>query len=160
MCQATAFRESWVKPQQSRAQRLLDHAIVAEYTVVMLHVVCAVVENEKGEFLLCQRPDGKSQAGLWEFPGGKIETGESEQAALKREIIEELGCQLLVGEALDSVVHAYGDFTIKLIPYRCKLVNGQSPQALEHQAVEWVALQDFKHFPLAPADVPIVDQLS
>ena len=63
----------------------------------MLRVVCAVIANRVGEYLLCQRPEGKSQAGLWEFPGGKIDAGESAQQALVRELQEELGCSVSVG---------------------------------------------------------------
>jgi 8-oxo-dGTP diphosphatase len=125
----------------------------------MLRVVCAVVENAEGELLLCQRPEGKSQAGLWEFPGGKIEPGESERSALQRELLEELGCEFTIGEALEAVVHKYDEFIIKLLPYRCSLISGQYPRALEHQAIEWVALAAFQNYQLAPADLPIVEQL-
>ena len=124
----------------------------------MLRVVCGVIESSAGEYLLCQRPEGKGQAGLWEFPGGKIEDGESAQLALVRELQEELGCSVTVGEGLPFVVHHYEEFTIELIPFHCR-ISGGKPTALEHQAIEWVRLEEFADYALAPADEPIVEEL-
>ena len=129
-----------------------------EYTIQMLRVVCAVIANSVGEYLLCQRPEGKSQAGLWEFPGGKIDAGESAQQALVRELQEELGCSVSVGVELTSVVHHYEGFSIELIPFCCSISEGE-PRALEHQAIEWVTLAGFAGYDLAPADQPIVVEL-
>lgn len=124
----------------------------------MVRVVCGVIMNAAGAHLLCQRPEGKSQAGLWEFPGGKIEHGESAQQALCRELEEELGCVVTVGEALTPVEHHYGSFVIELLPFRCTLTEGE-PRALEHQAIEWLQLESFGAYALAPADEPIVREL-
>ncbi|MFC5050651.1 (deoxy)nucleoside triphosphate pyrophosphohydrolase [Rubritalea spongiae] len=120
----------------------------------MLSVVCGLIEDAAGELLLCQRPEGKAQAGLWEFPGGKVEAGESEREALARELLEELGCEFEIGEALTPVEHDYGDFLIRLIPFRCRCLG--TPKALEHQAIEWVSMDQVKSYDLAPADVPIL----
>ena len=124
----------------------------------MLRVVCGVITNFSGEYLLCQRPEGKSQAGLWEFPGGKIDEGESAQQALVRELQEELGCTVTVGEGLSPVVHHYEKFSIELIPFYCSVSVGR-PMALEHQAMEWVPLEGFGEYTLAPADEWIVESL-
>jgi 8-oxo-dGTP diphosphatase len=129
-----------------------------EYTVGMLRVVCGVIANSAGEYLLCQRPVGKSQAGLWEFPGGKIDEGESAQQALVRELQEELGCTVIVGDCLSSVVHRYEALTIELIPFHCGVSDGK-PTALEHQAIEWLRLEEFANYAMAPADEPIVEEL-
>ena len=122
----------------------------------MIAVVCGVIGNAESEILLCQRPEGKSQAGLWEFPGGKVEDAESPQEALARELREELGCVAIVGEALTAVVHDYGSFSIQLQPFLCRLEG--EPQALEHQALEWVPFAEMEGYALAPADVPIVQE--
>ena len=122
----------------------------------MIEVVCGLIENEAGELLLCQRPEGKAQAGLWEFPGGKVDEGESLLEALKRELREELGCAVSVADALTPVVHHYDGFSIRLIPFLCRCAS--EPKALEHQAIEWVVLEELGAFELAPADVPIFEE--
>ncbi|MEO1857726.1 MAG: 8-oxo-dGTP diphosphatase MutT [Rubritalea sp.] len=124
----------------------------------MLQVVCGVIVNSVGEYLLCQRPEWKSQAGLWEFPGGKIEEGETAQQALVRELREELGCDVTVGKALSSVVHHYEEFAIELVPFFCYVIGGE-PMTLEHQSIEWVRLEVLCDYVLAPADEPIVEEL-
>jgi 8-oxo-dGTP diphosphatase len=122
----------------------------------MLDVVCGLLENAEGQILLCQRPEGKSQAGLWEFPGGKVDAGESEEEALKRELLEELGCEVEVGLELTPVVHHYDGFSIRLIPFLVTCLN--EPKALEHAAIEWVDVTRVRAYDLAPADVPIFEE--
>ena len=124
----------------------------------MINVVCAVLENADDDFLVCQRPVGKTLAGCWEFPGGKIEPGESEPAALRREISEELGCLVSVGEALPTVEYHYPEFSIRLIPFRCALEKGL-PQRLEHAALRWIAAAELPTLQWAEADVPIWQHL-
>lgn len=126
----------------------------------MINVVCAVVQNELGEVLACQRPEGKSLAGKWEFPGGKIEPNETPRAALQREIIEELDCVVEVGKALAEVEHHYPDFSIHLMPFLCHVTSG-IPMALEHAQLRWVSLTDCSSLTLdwAEADVPVWEGL-
>ncbi|MFD2159648.1 (deoxy)nucleoside triphosphate pyrophosphohydrolase [Rubritalea tangerina] len=128
----------------------------------MIQVVCGLIVNGEGRLLICQRPEGKAQAGLWEFPGGKIDQGESAREALRRELIEELGCEVEVGEALTSVRYAYDDYSICLIPYICRLLDGQEPKAIEHSNIEWVRgderLVTSADYALAPADIPILEE--
>jgi 8-oxo-dGTP diphosphatase len=116
----------------------------------VIEVVCAVIV-EDGRVLLCQRPEGAHLAGLWEFPGGKVEEGEARSAALVREIREELGCLVKVGRALAPVEHHYPEVSIRLWPFFCRVVEGEA-QALEHAALAWVERGALFGFSLAAAD--------
>jgi 8-oxo-dGTP diphosphatase len=123
-----------------------------------LHVVCALIERG-GRVLVAQRPAGKSQALLWEFPGGKIEPGEAAEAALVREIGEELCVEIALGERLADAVHDYGRFSITLTPFRATLREaGAEPRATEHVALRWCEPEELRGLDWAPADVPIVEE--
>lgn len=123
-----------------------------------LEVVCGVLTDGAGRILVCLRPEGKSLAGLWEFPGGKVEVGESGEVALKRELLEELGCVVEVGEALSAVEHDYGDFRIRLRPFRCLLESGEV-RALEHADVRWLERSELGSVDFAGADLPILREI-
>lgn len=119
-------------------------------------VVCALIRRGE-DILLAQRPEGKSLAGLWEFPGGKIDPGETSEQALHRELMEELGCQVTMIQAGPPVVHAYAWGSIRLFPFICELTDTSlEPHAHEHASLEWVKLEKISSYVLAPADVPIV----
>ena len=122
-----------------------------------IEVVGAVVVRD-GAVLCARRGPGGPTGGLWEFPGGKIEPGETPAQALAREIDEELGCVVRVGEHLTTTVHEYADSTVALATYRCELVGGE-PQAGEHAELRWLAPADLPTLRWAPADVPTVDLL-
>lgn len=119
-------------------------------------VVCAIlVRGER--ILLAQRPPDKKLGGLWEFPGGKVEAGESAEAALHRELQEELGCTVRITQTLAPFVHAYDWGRIELIPFVCELAEGSpEPHAHEHTALVWVERGELRSYELAPADVPLV----
>jgi 8-oxo-dGTP diphosphatase len=119
-----------------------------------LEVACALIERED-RVLVAQRPHGKSHAGKWEFPGGKIEPGESGPQALQREIREELGIEIEVGAALPRVVHDYGTFTIALVPFVCRAAAGE-PHPHEHAAVLWCRPTEIAALDLADADRPVL----
>jgi 8-oxo-dGTP diphosphatase len=120
-------------------------------------VVCALIERE-GRVLIAQRPEGKHLASKWEFPGGKVETGEEPEAALIREIREELGCELVLHSRLPASSHAYERGEITLLPFRCTLAAGSAePHAHEHAALAWVTLDELGNYDLAEADLPIVE---
>ena len=121
-----------------------------------IRVTCALIEWER-KVLVAQRPPGKALAGKWEFPGGKIDKGESPNACLKREICEELGCEVDIKSPLTPVTCDYAKGSIELIPFRCVIKAGQ-PRALEHSAIEWVDPLKLRELDLAEADQPIVEE--
>lgn len=123
----------------------------------MIPVTAAVIERE-GKILCAQRPLGDALAGLWEFPGGKIEKGEAPEACLVREIQEELGLGIRVGSLLCKTLHEYPGKTIELHVYRCRLIDErQSPGRLEsHQAVQWLSPGELTGLDWAPADLEAV----
>lgn len=124
----------------------------------MTDVVCAIIQDTDGRFLACLRPQGKHLAGLWEFPGGKVEPDESPEAALIREIQEELGVLVRVGTPLEPVLWNYDRGCIRLLPYFCSITHGQ-PQAIEHEQLLWCASADFGTLSWAEADLPVLAQI-
>jgi 8-oxo-dGTP diphosphatase len=119
-------------------------------------VVCAIIER-LGLILACCRNQNQTNAGLWEFPGGKVRRDEPRRAALVREIREELGIEVVLRRTLTPVTHAYPWITIELIPFVCSLEQGE-PLPREHAAVRWVDKKEAIGFAWAPADVPIVSE--
>lgn len=117
----------------------------------MTRVTAAVLCNSRGEYLLARRPEGKNCAGLWEFPGGKIEPGETPEACLARECREELGIGVRVGPLLAQVTHAYPALTVQVSFYDTQLVHGV-PAAREHNALRWVLPCALTAAALCPAD--------
>ena len=125
-----------------------------------LPVVCAALVDGAGRVLLAQRPRGKSMAGLWEFPGGKIQGGETPETALARELLEELGIVVMPDELapLAFASHAYETFHVVLLLYVCRRWT-REPVAREAQQLAWVALHDFASYAMPPADAPLVAAL-
>ena len=123
--------------------------------VVLVSAVALV--DPDGRVLLAQRPEGKSMAGLWEFPGGKVEAGETPEEALIRELHEELGIDTWSSclAPLTFASHAYEDFHLLMPLFACRRWNG-TPQSKEGQALKWVKAQDLKNFAMPPADVPLI----
>lgn len=124
----------------------------------MVQVVCAVITNAEGLLLACKRRDGSHLGGLWEFPGGKVEDGESAEDALVREIHEELGVQVVVGDALQAVEWHYETLSIRLLPYRCRMLAGNLVPT-EHSELRWCHLTELNALAWAPADVPVIEEL-
>lgn len=120
-------------------------------------VVGAIIVRD-GLVLAARRGREKAQAGLWEFPGGKVEQGESPDAALAREIREELRCRIVVGEHVETTEHSYGGTIVVLSTFLCELADGE-PQATEHAELRWVAASHLRALDWAPADVPAVQRL-
>jgi 8-oxo-dGTP diphosphatase len=119
-----------------------------------LEVVGAVIIDGT-HVLAAQRGPGKALPGLWEFPGGKVELGELPTDALTREVEEELGCEIEVGQHVTTTTHEYDFGTIRLATYYAKLKTGV-PMASEHSELRWVALDNLQSLEWAPADVPAV----
>lgn len=124
----------------------------------MTEVVCAVLENGEGKVLACRRHMQKHLGGRWEFPGGKVEAGESATAALVREIREELGIAIQVGRELPVVEWGDAETTIRLRPFLCRIIRG-TPRALEHEEVKWCSRRELSALDWAPADVPILREI-
>ena len=110
-----------------------------------------------GRVLLAQRPEGKSMAGLWEFPGGKIEPGETPEAALIRELHEELGIETWSSclAPLTFASHSYDDFHLLMPLFACRKWQG-TPRGMEDQALAWVRPQALRDYPMPPADIPLI----
>jgi 8-oxo-dGTP diphosphatase len=123
-------------------------------------VVAVALFDADGRVLLTQRPEGKSMAGLWEFPGGKVEVGELPEAALTREIREELGVEICerCASPLTFVSHSYDDFHLLMLLYVCRKWEG-IPTALEGQNLTWKFPYEMAALPMPPADVPLVAAL-
>jgi len=119
-----------------------------------IRVVGAVI-TQQGRVLAAQRGVAGSLAGLWEFPGGKIELGETPEAALEREIREELGCTVTVGPEVTTTVHDYDFGEVTLTTFYCELLDG-SPESAEHSELRWLTPDEFDSVEWAPADIPAV----
>lgn len=122
-------------------------------------IVTAAIVIQQGRILITQRLPDTRHAGLWEFPGGKLEPHESPTAALQREIREELGVEGQVGEIFDVVHHHYDWGAVLLLAYRCEL-DGQPLQHLEVADHRWVTPQELSTYPMLPADAPLVTRLT
>ena len=126
---------------------------------MMLVVACALVDADR-RVLIAQRPEGKAMAGLWEFPGGKVEPGESPEAALIRELEEELGVQTRQAclAPVTFASHSYETFHLLMPLYACRKWQG-TPEAKEHAALKWVRPQALRDYPMPPADEPLIAAL-
>ena len=123
-----------------------------------IYVVGAVIiENDK--ILCAQRGPTKSLPLKWEFPGGKIEAGESPQEALRREIKEEMQCKVEIGEQIEHTVYEYDFGIVHLTTFKCKLVEGK-PVLTEHVAIKWLSPDQLGSLDWAPADIPAIEKLS
>jgi mutator protein MutT len=120
--------------------------------------VTAAIWVENGRVLIARRRAGASQAGLWEFPGGKVQSGESPEQCLKREIQEELGIRIVVGDFFGESIYAYGDKTIRLLAYHVCSAQGRAC-ANDHAELAWVKMAELDRYRFSPADLPFVEKL-
>ena len=124
----------------------------------MINVVAAVIKDENEKILITQRNLKKSQGGLWEFPGGKIEPNETRENAIVREIKEELDIDIEVKSYLSEKVFNYPEKDINLIALECKKVSGDI-KLLEHEDYKWVSKNELNNFQFAPADLFIIENI-
>lgn len=124
----------------------------------MINVVAGIIKNNEDEILITKRNLKKSQGGLWEFPGGKIEKNETREDAIIREIKEELDVVINVDEYYGEKIFQYPDKTINLIALNCKIMDGKI-KLLEHEDAKWVKKAKLTDFEFAPADEFIVNKL-
>ncbi|MHA3914195.1 8-oxo-dGTP diphosphatase MutT [Halovulum sp. GXIMD14793] len=120
-------------------------------------VAAVALIDADGRVLLAQRPAGKSMAGLWEFPGGKVEPGETPEVTLIRELQEELGIDTWQSclAPLTFASHAYEDFHLLMPLFACRKWSG-TPTAQEGQVLKWVRKQNLRDYPMPPADIPLI----
>ena len=125
-----------------------------------VHVSAVALIDVDGRVLIAQRPEGKSMAGLWEFPGGKIEEGETPEQALIRELHEELGIETWESclAPLTFASHTYEDFHLLMPLFACRKWKG-TPQSREGQALKWVRVNNLGDYPMPPADEPLIAML-
>jgi len=123
---------------------------------LVLVAAVAMVDID-GRVLIAQRPPGKSMAGLWEFPGGKVEPGETPEEALVRELREELGIETATSclAPIAFASHGYEKFHLLMPVFACRKWGG-TPQPREGQALKWVMPADFARYPMPPADIPLI----
>jgi 8-oxo-dGTP diphosphatase len=126
----------------------------------MLEVVCGIIKNSSGEFLACRRGLERHLGGLWEFPGGKVDTGETPEIALARELQEELGILVRVGKPLSALVEwTDGAVSIRLRGFFCEIIAGV-PFAHEHEEIRWCKTAELSLLEWAEADIPLVEELT
>ena len=123
----------------------------------MVDVVAALIRDGE-RFLICKRPAHKARALMWEFPGGKVEAGESPQDALIRECMEELDVTLDVGELYMQVTHDYPDIQIRLSLYEAVIASGELCSK-EHEALCWILPREIPDYEFCPADVDIIHRI-
>ncbi|MBB3915637.1 8-oxo-dGTP diphosphatase MutT [Rhizobium fabae] len=126
---------------------------------ILLVAACALIDAD-GRILLAQRPEGKSLAGLWEFPGGKVEPGETPEETLVRELEEELGIRTKIAclAPLTFASHSYETFHLLMPLYICRRYEGIA-EGREGQALKWVRPQALRDYPMPPADEPLIPML-
>lgn len=121
-----------------------------------IRVVGAVIEDDDQNILCAQRPTGKNLALKWEFPGGKIELGETPDEALKRELIEEMSLTISIGEKITTTTYEYDFGIVELTTYYSKILAGEI-QLLEHVQMKWVNPEEIEKLDWAPADIPAIE---
>ena len=121
--------------------------------------VVAALIWDGDKFMICQRPANKARALLWEFVGGKVESGETKEQALVRECREELNIFLSVGDVFMDVIHEYPDITVHLTLFNATIADGE-PQKLEHNDIQWIKPSDIPNYEFCPADEEILEKIS
>ena len=120
-------------------------------------VVAALIWQGE-QFMICQRPAHKARGLLWEFVGGKVESGETKEQALIRECREELAVTVSVGEVFMDVTHEYPDLTVHLTLFNAVIADGE-PQMLEHNDIRWITSREIPDYDFCPADVEILSEI-
>ncbi len=120
-----------------------------------IHVTCAIIERD-GLVLAAQRSADMSLPLKWEFPGGKIDPGETPEDCLRRELVEEMGVQVCIGKGLPASTHHYPNFAVTLYPFVCSIASGEIILH-EHAAIDWLAPEELHTLDWAEADVPVIE---
>jgi len=123
----------------------------------MTEVVAALIWD-KDKFMICQRPAHKARGLLWEFVGGKVESGETKEQALIRECQEELAVTLSVGDVFMDVIHEYSDLTVHLTLFNATIATGK-PKMIEHNDIKWITPSEIPNYEFCPADEEILAKI-
>jgi len=124
----------------------------------LLKIVAGVIVDDSNKILLAQRNDGKNMAGKWEFPGGKVEAGETKKEALRRELREELDIECKIGDYIGSSVYNYDDFTVDLHLYFADILDGEI-QAVEHKKIAWTEIDTIENYDIPQANFPLINKI-
>jgi 8-oxo-dGTP diphosphatase len=124
----------------------------------VVEVVAALIQDDRGRYLVTRRRGGSHLAGMWEFPGGKREPGESLEGAMQRELAEELSARFAVGERVETVRWEYAERTVIIHFYRCRLASG-TIEPRESQAMQWVEPERLPELEFPPADRDLIGRL-
>lgn len=124
---------------------------------IMVEVVAGLIWKD-GKFMICQRPENKARALLWEFVGGKVEKGESREDALIRECKEELDIVVKPLDVFCTVDHVYPDITIRLVLFNAEIVWGE-PKLIEHADLKWISANEIDNYEFCPADKEILEKI-
>lgn len=120
--------------------------------------VAAAIIRDGDRFMICRRPAHKARGLMWEFPGGKVEKGETKEQALIRECREELAVTLRVGDVFMEVTHEYPDITVCLTLFNAEINEG-TPQMLEHSDIRWITAKEIDEYTFCPADKEVLEKL-
>lgn len=120
--------------------------------------VAAAIIRDGDRFMICRRPAHKARGLMWEFPGGKLEKGETKEQALIRECREELAVTLRVGDVFMEVTHEYPDITVCLTLFNAEIKEG-TPQKLEHSDIRWITAKEIDEYTFCPADKEVLEKL-
>lgn len=123
----------------------------------MINVVAGILKKDN-KILIARKKEGKSLAGYWEFPGGKIEDGETTQESLIRELMEEMNINIKVNEYVGESIYDYGNIVISLKGYLAEILDGEIALT-DHDKYEWVTLDEIGSYKIAPADIQLVEDL-
>lgn len=123
----------------------------------MIPVVAALIVRD-GRLLIARRPEGKHMAGRWEFPGGKLECGESPEEAIEREIREELAAEIRAGRVYQAIAYSYPEKDVLLLFYAAAVVSGE-PRPVEEAEIRWITLEELDEYTFAPVDAMLVERL-
>lgn len=126
---------------------------------MVTEISAAVISDAAGRVLICRRPEGKNLALLWEFPGGKIEKGETAEECAVRECMEELDAEISVIDKFGEAFHSYGGHKVHIIFFSCRLKKGE-PVNKEHAEIKWARPEELAGYDFCPADGDIIRRLS
>lgn len=125
--------------------------------ISMIQVAAAIMTDSGRVFIAKRKPPGR-MPGMWEFPGGKIEKGETPEQCLKRELYEEFGIDVIVGRHVDTSIYPYDFYTVELMAYRTRIISGDI-KLNAHADMAWVKPENLGGYEFAPADIPFVDMI-